>query len=371
MQKIKVLHIIKSLGRGGAEVLLAETLKLHDQSQFDFHCIYFLPWKDQMVEDIENAGGRVSCFSSNNNLQMLVQYKKVIKYCKEEKIDIIHCHLPWSGFLGRMIYAQTEIPVIYTEHNIQEHYHKITKRLNKLSFNFQSRAIGVSADVTRSIKENINPHIPVETILNGVNTEAYCRDKDKGNAIRKKYGIPLNATVIGSIAVFRVQKSIPDWIKAFKKASDKHPDIYGIVVGAGPQKEEVEQMVQDLDLIDKVILPGLQTNTVDYFSAMDIYMMSSTFEGLPVALLEAMSMKCAIISTRAGGVVEVVRDNEDGKLSDVGDYEDLANHIDFFAADRSQIYKFQNAARQRVKEAFSLQNMVNSLEATYQKHINS
>ncbi len=61
MQKIKILHIIKSLGRGGAEMLLPETMKLHDASKFEFHTIYFLPWKDQMVESIESAGGKVTC----------------------------------------------------------------------------------------------------------------------------------------------------------------------------------------------------------------------------------------------------------------------------------------------------------------------
>ena len=78
-RKIRVLHIIKSLGRGGAEMLLPETLKLHDRERFEFHYIYFLPWKDQMVKEIENFGGKVTNFPSNNNLKLLGQYKKMIK----------------------------------------------------------------------------------------------------------------------------------------------------------------------------------------------------------------------------------------------------------------------------------------------------
>ena len=78
MQIIKVLHIIKSLGRGGAETLLPETLSLHNKAQFEFHYIYFLPWKDQMVSAIEEKGGIVTCLAANNNLKLLQQYKKVI-----------------------------------------------------------------------------------------------------------------------------------------------------------------------------------------------------------------------------------------------------------------------------------------------------
>ena len=138
MKKIKVLHIIKSLGRGGAEMLLPETLRIHDRNKFDFHYIYFLPWKDQMVESIEEFGGKVNCFSSNDNIRLLLKYKEVITYCRDHHIDVIHCHLPWAGFLGRIVYKRTGIPVMYTEHNMQERYHKLTKAINKATFKFKN-----------------------------------------------------------------------------------------------------------------------------------------------------------------------------------------------------------------------------------------
>ena len=73
MSKIKILHIVKSLGRGGAEVLLQETLKLHNKETYEFHYIYFLPWKNQMVEGITNAGGKVVLFSAKNNIEIILQ----------------------------------------------------------------------------------------------------------------------------------------------------------------------------------------------------------------------------------------------------------------------------------------------------------
>lgn len=367
MDKLKILHIIKSLGRGGAEVLLPETLKLHDQSKFEFHYIYFLPWKDQMVRAIQNAGGTINCFSAKNNLEMLQQYKKVIAYSEENEIDLIHCHLPWSGFLGRIIYRKINIPLIYTEHNIQERYHIATKWLNKLTFNSQSLAIGVSKDVTRSIKENIDPDIPVRTVLNGVNTAEFKRVPHEGEKIRKQHDIPLDSIVIGNIAVFREQKALLNWVRAFKKVHEKHPGIYGILVGAGPQEEEIRNLLNELNLSQYVKLPGLQTNTVSYFSAMDIFMMSSAFEGLPIALLEAMSMNCAVVSTKAGGVVEVVRDNQDGLLCEVGDWERLANKANNLIDDNEKRQQLQMAARERVVREFSLTAMVGKLEEIYLK----
>ena len=369
MKQKKILHIIKSLGRGGAEVLLAETVKLHNQKEFQFFCIYFLPWKFQMVKALEEGGAEVHCFEANNNFQMLMQYKKVISFCIEKEIDIIHCHLPWSGFLGRILYEKSGIPVIYTEHNIQEHYHFVTKTLNKLTFNKQNLAIGVSADVSRSIKKNIDPLIPVQTVLNGVNISNFRRDVKKRFSTRRELGIPDEAIVVGTIAVFREQKCLLDWIRAFNEVNKAYPEVYGILVGAGPQKREIEDLREELKLENRIIMPGLQTDTVSYFSAMDIYMMSSRFEGLPIALLEAMSMECAVVATKAGGIVEVVRDQTDGLLCDVGDYISLSQHVKNILEDPKLQEKLQRNARERVMNEFSLNIMVQQLESIYRKKI--
>ncbi len=369
MAKIKILHIIKSLGRGGAEMLLPETLTLHDQNKFEFHYIYFLPWKDQMVEELEKKGGLVKCISASNNLKLLLKFQDVASYCEKQNIDLIHCHLPWSGFLGRMVYKKTGIPVIYTEHNIQERYHSATKIINRISFNSQSLALGVSKDVTRSIKEHIAPKIPVQTLLNGVNTNRFKKNESNGQDIRKTYQIPVNAIVIGNIAVFREQKCIPDWLKAFKKITESTSNVYGLLVGAGPMEVQVRSMVADLGLFDKVKLAGLQSDTVSYFSAMDIFLMTSAFEGLPIALLEAMSTECAVVSTKAGGVVEVIRDNEDGLLCEVGDVSCLAAKTLFLVNNDIKRRELRNAARKRVEDLFSLAVMVDSLERIYDSQL--
>lgn len=318
-----------------------------------------------MVEALESVGGKVTCFSASNNLKLLQQYSGVIEYCKKYGIDLIHCHLPWSGFLGRIIHFKTNIPVVYTEHNIQERYHFATKWLNKISFNFQSVALGVSADVTRSIRENINPRIPVQNLLNGVNTNNFQRNDEKGNAVRENYGIPKNALVIGNIAVFRKQKCIPDWLKAFHEINKRHPEVYGILVGSGPKEEEIKALLEELDLTERVMLTGLQTDTVSYFSVMDIFMMSSAFEGLPIALLEAMSMKCAVVSTKAGGVVEVISEPENGLLCEVGDINCLAEKATKLIENKTYREKLQLEARTSVETKFSLEAMVQKLQEIY------
>ncbi|MDT0686559.1 glycosyltransferase [Autumnicola psychrophila] len=369
MRKIKILHIIKSLGRGGAEMLLPETLKIHDTNKFEFHYIYFLPWKDQMVSALEDAGGEVTCMDAKNNIYLFLRYNKVIDYCKREKIDLIHCHLPWAGFLGRLVFKKTGIPVLYTEHNMQERYHVITKKINKSTFNHQSMAFGVSEDVTNSIKNNIHPSIPVKTLLNGVNTDFFTRKGD--TSIRKELEIPTEAIVLGNVAVFRFQKRLKEWLQVFAKVQASNPNVYGIIVGAGPLENEIKEVFNNLNLEGKVFFPGLQTEVKPFFEAMDIFMMSSSFEGLPIALLEAMSMECAVIATDAGGIKEVVINGETGLTCKVEAWEKLNELVQVLLDDPAKLKKYKIAARKRVIEAFSLKTMVGELESHYNSVLES
>ncbi|KAB1155837.1 glycosyltransferase [Flavobacterium luteum] len=366
MEKIKILHIIKSLGRGGAEMLLPETLKQHDQDQFEFHYIYFLPWKNQLVESIENAGGKVTCFSAKNNIQLILHFTNIIKYCTENQIQLIHAHLPWAGFVSRAVHKLTNIPVIYTEHNLQERYHFITKYINKWTFNYQTLAIGVSEDVLKSIIKNINPKTASKTVLNGANTQHFTRCMpEERTSIRNQFNIPENAIVVGTVAVFRFQKRLDKWMEIMKAAIDVNPNIYGIVIGAGVLEEEIKAKYVELNLESKVFFAGLQANVKPYYEVMDVFMMCSSFEGLPIALLEAMSMSCAVVSTNAGGIKEVLRDEIDGLIVDVDNWPKLSTLIVELADNPAKMAHLQSKARLRVESSFSINTMVKQLETIY------
>ena len=370
-KRIRVLHLIKSLGRGGAETLLPETIKVHNSEGFEFHCIYFLPWKDQMVESLKNLGVQVICIEAKNNLQIIQKVPEVIKYIRENDIDLVHSHLPWAGFASRLIYKQMKRPTVYTEHNLQNRYHRVTRFLNKSTFNWQSLAVAVSSDVEKSILEHIKPTIPVRTVFNGVNTEHFIRNPESGSKIRQQLGIGTNDLVVGTLGVFRFQKRLDLWLEVFAQARQENPAIKGIVVGDGPLKQALTDKLKSLNLEEAVHMPGLQTNAVDWFSAMDIFMMSSEFEGLPLALLEAMSTECAIVTTDAGGVKEVIRNNIDGKISGVQESGGLLDNLNELIRDESQRSRLAKAARQRVLEGYSIAQMVTQLEATYYSLLNA
>ena len=375
-QRIKILHIIKSLGRGGAEMLLPETLKLHNKDKFEFHYIYFLPWKNQMVNTIVENGGEVTCFNASNNIQIILKANQVLKYIKTNNIELVHCHLPWAGILGRIIYKLSSVPVLYTEHNKQERYHRITFMLNKLTFNWQSKVLAVSHDVEESIIKNIKPIVAVRTVLNGVNTGYFKRADSKtersvfNTFTKQSINIPKGAMVIGTIAVFRFQKRLKKWLQVFAETAKNNPDLYGIMVGAGPMEAELIEERKQLGLEERVLMSGLQTNTKEWYAVMDVFMMTSEFEGLPIALLEAMSMACAIVSTDAGGVKEVLEHEKSGLIVPVDNWQNLTQCLNR-VLDEPLRKKIASGARERVVNAFSMERMVEELEYIYMDQIST
>ncbi|GHB23734.1 glycosyltransferase [Mongoliitalea lutea] len=124
-QKIRVLHLIKSLGRGGAEKLIPETVLMHHKDKFEFHCIYFYHQEENIVDELEGAGVRVHLIPSGN-LGLFFQISKVRKYLHAHGINLIHSHLPWAGILARLVGRNQSIPIVYTEHNTWDRYNKLS-----------------------------------------------------------------------------------------------------------------------------------------------------------------------------------------------------------------------------------------------------
>lgn len=365
-EPIPVLHIIKSLGRGGAEMLLPETLRQHDKQQFKFHYIYFLPWKNQMVSAIEQEGGTVTCIAAKNNASILLAVRKIAAYVRKHNIQLIHCHLPWAGMAGRLAGRLTGVPVVYTEHNKWERYHKLTYYMNKLSFSSQQKVIAVSEEVANSIKTNyrkINP--PVQVVANGADTNKYARTQPVHSNIRKELNIPETATVIGITCVFRAQKRLTTWLEIAQALHVKHPDTYFIIVGDGPLREEIHAKAKALGTEKYVFFAGLQAETRPYFTAMDMFMMSSEFEGLPIALLEAMSMNCVPACTAAGGIPEVITDGENGVLVPVQQPMQLVERLSQLLQQPGRVAQMKQAARETVINSFSMKKMVGELEIIY------
>jgi L-malate glycosyltransferase len=362
---MRVLHLIKSLGRGGAEVLLAEGLAVADRERFAYDYGYFLPWKDTLVSALRDQDAEVTCFKASSNAAILTAIFRVARHLRERRVDIVHAHLPLAGIAARLAGRLARVPVVYTEHNLQERYHPLTRQLNLRTWHWQSRAIAVSGEVAESIHRHTDGRVPVQIVRNGVNVRSFDPSAYNGAEVRDRWRIPADAPVVGTIAVFRVQKQLGDWLRVARRVVDAVPDTHFLLVGDGPQRVALEAQARQIGLAEAVRFAGLQEETRPYFAAMDVYLMTSRFEGLPIALLEAMSMAVPPVVTAVGGIPEVIRSGSNGYLRVFGEVDELAADVIGLLRDRHLRSCTGAAARATVVKDFSMARMQRELEAIY------
>ncbi len=349
-------------------MLLPETIAVHDRIVFEFAVGYFVPDKNQVVPLLEELDVEVRCFPTNNSYVMPSKIPGIINYAKEVGADLIHCHLPLSGVLGRFAGKLIGIPVLYTEHNLQQRYHPLTRRANLLTMNWNDHILTVSEEARKSLEQHLNgSRTKVQTLLNGVNTNYFNPEHHTRDAVHSQMSLPPDVIVIGTIAVFRAQKRLDRWLKLAKRLHEQHPQTRFLLVGGGPEVKNLKQLAKELGLDEVVYFPGRLEDVRPSLAAMDIYLMTSDFEGLPIALLEAMSMQLPVVATAVGGIPEVITSGAEGLLSDKEDLDSLYMHLAQLVNFPELRKEMGTAARHRMKEKFSIDRMVSELEAVYRE----
>lgn len=365
MRKIRVLHLIKSLNRGGAETLLAEGLRFADRERFELSYGYFNPALNALAPTLAEGGARVTCFGGDNHATMLARTGRIARHLREQRVDLLHCHLPMSGVVGRLAARMAGVPAVYTEHNKPEWYRKPTFLLNAWTYDMQQQVIAVSASVDQSIRQFIRPQVPVTIVRNGIDATTFRRIAGDGERVRRRFAIPVDAQVVGNVAALIPQKRLHDWVDAAAAIHACRPGTRFLLVGEGPQQAELMRRIAARGLHDVVHLCGAQTDVRPYLAAMDIYMMSSAFEGLPVALLEAMAMHCVPVCTSVGGIPEVLRDGQNGLLTDPGRPDRLAERVVELLDAPAQVRTASLAARRTVEDDFGMERMSREVECVY------
>jgi L-malate glycosyltransferase len=363
---LRVFHLIKSLGRGGAEMLLADGPRHSDRASFEYGFGYFLPHKNALVPELQRQFGHVECFPATSAAQMFAQTGRVAAHLKRWGADLVHCHLPLAGAVGRLAGLVARVPVVYTEHNAIERYHTATRLAAKTTWRLQRRVLAVSADVAVSIGRSLGDAVPVQVVLNGVSVDRFVRANFDGAELRGQLGLDTEHVVIGSVAVFRKQKRLDLWLEVARRVLEQAPQARFLLVGDGPERGLVEQRIRELGLAGRVLLPGLQADVRPYLAAMDVYLMTSDFEGVPIALLEAMAMQLPPVVTDAGGMPEMIETGSNGIVRARGDVAGLAEEVrSLVVGDAARRRLLGEAARNRVRDHFSTQRMMSEIEQVY------
>jgi len=374
-----VLVLIKGLGLGGAERLLVDSLPFLDRSRFDYHVAYLLPWKRFLVPELESAGIPVHCLggmwnssegsqaSSWEAVALLPQaLRRLLMLQRRERFDVIQADLPVAGILARVAGRLSSVPVVYTEHNLQERYHSVTRWANAATYAWNRRVLAVSGEVAESIgRRGLVERTRVVTLMNGVPVEQVRAEAAQGHDVRRELNIPEDHLVVGTVAVLRSQKRLTDWFQVAARVAAERPHVTFLLVGGGPLEAEVRTLVESLGLSPRVRMPGFRADGRRLMGTMDVFLMTSEFEGLPIALLEAMTLGKPVVSTRVGGIPEVVETGVTGLLAPVGALDELTSSVTRLLDDASLRTRLGAAGAAKVESEYHVQRRVRAIENLY------
>lgn len=354
---MRIAHIIKSFNRGGAEVLLREAIETNQAYSIDL--IILNKKAISLLPDLPITI-RVYLFNFFS-LSFPFELIRLVRLLRTQRYDVLHTHLPIAGFITRLIkpFFKSFSKLIYTEHNLVTHYNLITKYLNGVTYRFNDHVIFVSEETLKSVEERRKGkcynYQSGSVVLNGVNTEKF-----------KSVKAPISEIIVGTVASFRKQKRLDQWIEVVRLFKTKYPyyRVKFILAGDGEERATVEALIKKHGLSDTVQTTGTIVDTVSFYNTIDIFMMTSDFEGLPVALLEAMSSSCVPIVTNVGGIKQMDFTGFGLKLDkfDAGHFCDKIAH---YANDSTNLSNEGVKARRYIVEKFSINRQLEELNNIY------
>jgi glycosyltransferase involved in cell wall biosynthesis len=305
-------------------------------------------------------------------------YSKVIySYCEKYSIDILHIHFTFAQNLALACsLKQFKIPVIYHWHNppkaINGFYDSPIKLKNSF-IRYLSKTLAHFAD-----KRVIRQHITVSNYIRNLLIEHRWIIKEKikvlpnGVSFRVSENVMKkskfdNKGVIGTVANFRPEKDHITLVHAFKKIIMSNIDCELWLVGDGPTRKNIELLVEKLDLEKKVRFWGTVLDPSELYKQMDVFVLSTHYEGHPLVVLEAMSFGLPIVASRISSIPEVITDNYNGLLFNPGDSTHLATTLMKLLEDKKLFERISNTSLETVRSLPHMDDWANRVLDVYEQ----
>ena len=361
---VRVLWVIKGLGPGGAERLLCVEARAHDRERFHIECAFVNAWQDHLAEELERAGVKTHCLSRKRT--DLRWPFRLVELVRGGDWDVVHVHSPLPGSVARLAartMRRADRPgLVSTEHNRWATHRTPTRWLNR----FTSRWNDVSFAVTDEVRESMTgPGAKrAETLQHGIDVESTAKASADRDVVRAELGIGLDEIVVGTAANFRPQKDYPNLLQAARLLTDRGVQVRFVAVGQGPQEAETRKLRDDLGLADEVILTGFRDDAIRVMGACDVFTLASQWEGLPVALMEALALGLPVVATNVGGIAEEMHDGVDSLLVRPRNPVALADALERAISDRALRERLATASVARAGD-FDVDRAVERIEAVY------
>jgi len=366
---VHVLQLIDSMAFGGAEVLLRDlTCGLLERGYKVSVCY---STSGPIADEMKAIGVSITRLPRLGRLDPFLLWR-MWHEIRRKRPDIVHTHLFKSDFHGRIAARLAGVKVVIsTLHNCDPWAkNPILGNIYGLTARLADKIIAVSQDVQEyAIRYRLSQPDYVETIPNAIPLERFKKDKLLGCAIRKEFNISENAPLLGIIARLSEQKDHQTFLKAAAIIAEKRPATRFLIVGEGPLRPYLQELTESMGLSRSVIFCGIRKDIESIYSALDVLVFSSRWEGLPVSLLEGMASGLPIVATDVGSISRVMKAGEMGAIVAPGDPVALAEACLALIDDPELRQKMGEAALTLVESSYSLQAMVDKISNLYQSFL--
>jgi glycosyltransferase involved in cell wall biosynthesis len=366
-KKIKVLHIVPALTPGGAERMVVHITRGLDRSRFEVAVVSI--WR-QVGSDLErlldDSDADVFHLGKGRGFDCRM-YPRLHRALGEYQPDIVHTHLDVLRYAFTCsVWFKRTSRWLHTVNNIAEcEVGPRARWIQRLAFASGVLPVAVSEEVATSVRRLYGID-RCQVIWNCIPTDLYGSPRVPRAEWRAQEGFADDDLLIACVARFHPQKNHALLLDAFAQGPARHRKAHLVLVGGGPLRRELEERAQKLGVVSQVHFLGVRADIPEVLAAMDVFALSSDYEGSPLSVVEAMAAGLPVVSTRAGGVAELVEDGREGLLVQPGDVNSLSRAMTFLAEDTEARRSMGMAGSRRARDSFDVSAMIQAYEALYE-----
>lgn len=361
----RVLQLIQTCGPGGAEKIVYH---LATNANSNFEMIVGLLKQGWLYHHLKNSGIKVSLIQSGGSIDLQL-IKNLIKLIKKYDINIVHSHLLDMNFYSSIATNICRVPHISTEHGDIHHPSKKSNLKTKIkvkSISLLSDKIIFVSEYSKNEFTKLSYILPRKTdvIYNGAElstTVTNCNIESKKAA----FGIDKDDIVIGNIGNLYPVKGQTYFLRSAKQIIEKAPNTKYLIIGRGELESSLKREAINLGIASRIKFLGFREDVEELLKIMDVFVLSSLSEGLPLSLIEAMANKVPVVCTRVGGMPEVITHGLHGFLVEPKDPESMAVHILEIIRNKSLSRCLAENAYNRFSREHTIEEMVSRYQNIY------
>jgi glycosyltransferase involved in cell wall biosynthesis len=365
--KIGVLYLRQAAGGGGgADTVILNTVSHMDTDRFCVILAYMKKREENIGPVLEKLRGKgIPYFElPGKSIIDLAQLRNICRLIREHNIKILHSHDPKTDLYGYLLgFIFPRLKLVSTIHGWIER--RIRSRYYVKIDRFVLKRFDAVIAVSGAIMQIAQTHgiSRLHLIRNSINVNKWQPVKRGVSSERQ------GRFMIGFVGRISREKGPFDYVHIAVNILKKYPDTEFLVAGKGPEEESMKKLLQQTGIASSFYFQGQldEQQLRELYSKLDLLLLTSYTEGLPITVLEASAMGVPLVATRVGGVCEIIQDGYNGLLADAGDIETLSVLALKVLEDKALADKFKRNGRKKVEEEFSLAASVKEIEGVYER----